>query len=113
MFNKRILFLLLFSFLITSFSPFLFSSYFEEKPETTTQSLKFGGPFPFLEQSVELPKESNKYPLEVNFASPLEQETKVHFLPFLFCFAFYFLFFLSLFSILLRFFTGTHKTKYE
>jgi hypothetical protein len=113
MFNKRILFLLLFSLIITGFSPFFFSTYFEIRPETTKQSLKFGGPFPFVEQTVELPKENINYPLEVSFVSPLEQETQFSFLPFLFSLAFYFLLFLSLFSIILRFFTGTHKTKIE
>ena len=110
---KRIIILFLLSLLITSLSPFMFSAYFEIKPESLTQASKFGGPFPFAQQSITLPTDHSKYPLEVRFASPFERETKFHTFPFMLSFSFFFLLILSLISILFRFFKGSHKQKSE
>ncbi|WP_147531823.1 hypothetical protein [Bacillus marasmi] len=106
MLKKRIILLSILSFITTSFSPYLFAVYFEKKPTEIHRNAKFGGPFPFAEQEIYLPKKEQQYPIEVNFASPLKKETKLHFFPFILSFLSFFLIIFSLVTIVLRLFWG-------
>ncbi len=106
MLTKRIIFIGVVSLAITLISPFFFHSYFEEKPEVVKQAITFGGPFPFAEQMVLLPSQTDSYPTEVKFESPFEKETKYKITPLLFSFLGYFLFLFALYSIIRRLFSG-------
>lgn len=104
--KKRIITIGILSLVITLLSPFIFYSYFEEQPETLTQKITFGGPVPFVEQSINLPDQKKSYPLEVKFESPSDNETKYKFSPFLFSYICYFLFLFAFYTIISRFFSG-------
>lgn len=95
----------------TIISPFIFHSYYEGKPESTNQNIVFGAPFPFAEQTISFPEDSDSYPLEVKFTSPFEKETDYKVVPFLFSFFSYFLLFFSLYTIFSRYIT--RKPKHE
>ena len=101
--------MLLFSVLalaITFITPFIFYSYFEQKPENLNQNLLFGGPFPFAEQNITLPKEKAHYPLEVKFTTPFEKETNFKVTPFILSFICIFLFIFAFYSIVRSFING-------
>lgn len=106
MLTKRIILIGVISLVITLMSPLFFHSYFEEKPDIVKQAIAFGGPFPFAEQMVILPSDTDSYPIEVKFESPFETETKYKVAPLLFSFLGYFLFLFALYSIIRRLFSG-------
>lgn len=106
MFNKRLIFIGILALVITALSPFLFISYFDEKPDVLNQHLLFGGPFPFAEQKIDLPEDNNAYPIEVKFESPFEMDTNYKVTPFLLSFICFYLFLFALHSIISRFFSG-------
>ncbi|KAB2337352.1 hypothetical protein F7731_07000 [Cytobacillus depressus] len=103
--NRLIVFGIL-ALTITVVSPFIFYSYFEEKPADLHQSLVFGGPFPFAVQKATLPQDEEQYPLEVKFMSPFETETNFKVTPFLFSFICFFLLLFAFYSIIIRLFIG-------
>ncbi|WNS77016.1 hypothetical protein RRV45_08540 [Bacillus sp. DTU_2020_1000418_1_SI_GHA_SEK_038] len=109
MLRNKLLFFGVVALAITLSSPFIFYSYFEERPAQLNQSISFGGPFPFAEQQVTLPEAKNEYPLEVKFVSPIEKETNFKVTPFLFTFICFFLFTFSLYTIISNFFNGRQK----
>lgn len=106
MIKKRMIAIGILSLGITLMSPFIFYSYFEEQPESLKQDITFGGPFPFAEQSINLPTEEGSYPIEVKFESPFDKETKYKVTPFLFSFISFFLFLFTFYTIISRFFSG-------
>jgi len=111
MLKKRIVTILILSLAITILSPFFFYSYFEEKPTDLNQNIIFGGPFPFAEQTINLPNEKESYPIEIKFESPFEKDTIFKVTPFLFSLFSYFLFLFAFYTIIRRFFTKPIKVK--
>jgi hypothetical protein len=109
MLKRRIIVLSLLSLIITCLSPFMFAAYFEKKPTSITQTAKFGGPFPFVQQTIVLPDNPNKYPIEVNFIFPPQKETKMDFVPFFLSFISFFTIIYTLAFLGLLFFNGPKK----
>ncbi|UII57250.1 hypothetical protein LS684_07365 [Cytobacillus spongiae] len=109
--KNRVIIIGVISLLFTIASPFVFNAYFEKKPEESSPVVPFGGPFPFAKQSVTLPADENDYPIEVTFTSPLEKDVEFLFVPFILSFLFFYLFFFSLYSIIIRFFSGIGKRR--
>lgn len=103
MLKKRMIFIGILSLIITLMSPYIFFSYFEEKPEILKQNISFGGPFPYAMQMISLPDDDDLYPMEVKFESPFDKETTFKILPFFFSFSFFFLFLFAFYSIVSRF----------
>ncbi|PWW19821.1 hypothetical protein DFO73_11815 [Cytobacillus oceanisediminis] len=113
MISKKDIIIGILSLAFTIISPFTFHSYYEGKPESTIQNIVFGAPFPFAEQTISFPENSDSYPLEVKFISPFEKETDYKVVPFLFSFFSYFLLFYSLYTIFSRYMTRKPKRKKE
>lgn len=112
MFRKKsfIIFFIL-SFIFTIVSPFIFHTYFQTLPVHTNTRVSFGAPFPFVEQTINLPIEKKSYPYEVSFSSPFKVSTKFHITAFLLSFLSFYLLFYSFFSIILRFFSSVRYRK--
>ncbi|NHM29632.1 hypothetical protein [Neobacillus terrae] len=89
---------------LTIASPYYFKSYFEKKPTDLNQTVHFGGPIPFVGQTVVLPDVDKQYPLEVKFQSPIKKKTDFSFVPFIISFIILFALLFSLISIIIRFF---------
>lgn len=100
----RLIIIVLLSFIITAISPFLFSAYFEEQPKSLDQSIKFGGPFPFAVQDMQLPADESKYPIQLTFQSPIETDTTFSLGPFLLSFVSFFILLFSLSIIISHYF---------
>ncbi|SFA76422.1 MULTISPECIES: hypothetical protein [unclassified Bacillus (in: firmicutes)] len=111
MIKKRFFYTLIISLVITLLSPYYFSSYFEKKPDTLEQNVNFGGPFPFLNQKVDLPSNEQSYPLEINFSSPIKKDTDVKPFMFLLSLSTFFALFFSFYTIIIRFFTKDDRPK--
>lgn len=109
MLRNKLLFFGAVALAISLSSPFIFYSYFEQRPNELNQRISFGGPFPFAEQEVTLPEANNEYPLEVKFVSPLEKETNLKIIPFLLTFICFFLFIFALYTIISNFINGRQK----
>lgn len=101
--KKYLVFLLLLSVLFTLFSPVLFPTYFEERPEPLTKDISFGVPFPFIKQKVQLPNNVDEYPLEITYNYGYEKHTTFKIIPFLLSFLTVFLFFTAIITVLVRF----------
>ncbi|MEK4199438.1 hypothetical protein [Cytobacillus sp. FSL K6-0265] len=111
--RKPVIFTLIIALIFTFISPFIFSKYLEDVPETLEQSFLFGGPFPYAKQSVTVSDDSSSYPKVIEFTSPLDAETSIQWIPFLLNILSYFLLFFSIYSITSRFINGraTRKEK--
>ena len=107
---KKYIVILFISLLITLATPFIFKNYVEHKPDQLEQSFRFGGPIPFAEQEKLLPASTNAYPLEVLFDSPLQTKTILHPASLFFSFLMFFLFILSIFTVL-KSYLGRRPTK--
>ncbi|MFT8320324.1 MAG: hypothetical protein ABF649_05400 [Bacillus sp. (in: firmicutes)] len=108
---KRVTIIAVISLIISFSSPFIFKQYLEKKPLEPKDALVFGGPIPFAEQKVELPQNADLYPLEVQFQSPFEQTTKIHFIPFVFTFICFFLLIFAIYTVFASYFKKSIKKK--
>jgi hypothetical protein len=102
--KKRIIIICVISMFVTLASPYIFTSYFEKKPESLKQTVHFGGPLPFIHQQAVLNENDKAYPLEVDFQSPFKQKTNFLLWPFLISFTIFFAILFSLYTIFSRFF---------
>jgi hypothetical protein len=105
---------IIFSLIVTMSTPFLFPTYYTEKPNEVRQMAQFGAPFPFASQEVILPNENNRYPIEINFVSPFYTGIDFHTIPFILSFICFFLLFLSIVSVFSSFIKSkSRKSKKE
>ncbi|MDQ0272437.1 hypothetical protein [Cytobacillus purgationiresistens] len=111
--KNRVIIISLIALAFTVVSPFIFNAYIEDKPEELEQSLVFGGPFPFAEQSLKVPESPFSYPAIIEFESPLDESTTIKWIPMLLTFTCFFLLFFSFYSIVARFITGKPKKTEE
>ncbi|MGD6841855.1 hypothetical protein ACQCVH_04970 [Bacillus infantis] len=107
--KKRVLIITIVSLAFTFVSPFIFDARLEVKPDSLTQNLLFGGPFPFAEQTSYLPEQVDAYPVVIQFESPLEKETNYKLTPLVLTELSYFLLFFAVTTIITRLFKGNER----
>lgn len=101
------------SLVFTLMTPFIFKAYFEKKPVQITENVRFGVPFPFVEQTVQFPTKAKDYPVEIKFQSPIKKDTSFKLMPFLFSFLGVYLLFFTFYTVLIRFFFSSSIRKNE
>lgn len=104
--RKPAIYTVIIALIFTLISPFIFSQYLEDVPETLEQSYSFGGPFPYAKQNVTVSDDPSLYPKVIEFTSPFEVDTNIQWVPFLLNVLSYFLLFFSIYSITSRFING-------
>lgn len=108
--KKIAFYTLIIAIAFTLLSPKFFTVYFEKPTSSNDNTVSFGGPIPYLNQTVQLSDKLEDYPLEVKFQSIKETKTSFSFVPFLFSIIITFILLFSIFSLFIRFMTrGVQK----